>query len=123
VAFQELPLGLCPERLRIEQEPVHVEDGGEEWAGQDEGKGGVGHGAGLYGERRTRPRRAIPGREDTHDVAQPNARVARLKRVIANRLLHPDRRLLLELLLRGAAAAFSALVILGLLPAITQAAA
>jgi hypothetical protein len=47
----------------------------------------------------------------------------RLRQVIAKRPLHPDRRLLLELLLRGALAALSAAVILGLLPAITQAAA
>ena len=47
----------------------------------------------------------------------------RLKAVIAKRLLHADRRLLLELLLRGAAAALAAVVILGLLPAITEAAA
>jgi hypothetical protein len=43
--------------------------------------------------------------------------------VIVKRMLHPDRRLALEILLRGAAAALSAVVILGLLPAITQAAA
>jgi hypothetical protein len=47
----------------------------------------------------------------------------RLKAVIAQRLLHPDRRLLLELLLRGAAAALAAILILGLLPAITEAVA
>jgi flagellar biosynthesis protein FliQ len=47
----------------------------------------------------------------------------RLKDVIAKRMLHPDRRLALDLLLRVAAAALSAGLILGLLPAITQAAA
>jgi len=47
----------------------------------------------------------------------------RLRQVIAMRLLHPDRRLILEILLRGLAAALSAAVILGLLPAIAQAAA
>ena len=47
----------------------------------------------------------------------------RLRHVIATRLLHPDRRLLLELLLRGLAAALSALVIMGLLPAIAEAVA
>jgi hypothetical protein len=57
------------------------------------------------------------------DRAQPNASARRLKAVIAQRLLHPDRRLLLELLLRAAAAALAAILILGLLPAITEAAA
>jgi hypothetical protein len=47
----------------------------------------------------------------------------RLRGVIATRFSHPDRRLLLELLLRGLAAALSAVVILGLLPAITEAVA
>jgi hypothetical protein len=47
----------------------------------------------------------------------------RLKAVIAKRLLHTDRRLLLEILLRGAAAVLAAVLILGLLPAITEAAA
>ena len=47
----------------------------------------------------------------------------RLMRVIAKRMLHPDRRLALELLLRGVAAALAAVLILGLLPAITEAAA
>ena len=59
----------------------------------------------------------------TAGVAQPFGVVMRLRQVIATRLLHPDRRLLLELLLRGLAAALSAVVILGLLPAITEAAA
>lgn len=44
-------------------------------------------------------------------------------RVIAKRMHHPGRRLVFELLLRGVAAAVSAVLILGLLPAITQAAA
>jgi hypothetical protein len=47
----------------------------------------------------------------------------RLKHVIVKRMLHPDRRLALEFLLRGVAAAFAAVLILGLLPAITEAAA
>ncbi len=47
----------------------------------------------------------------------------RLKRVIVKRMLHPDRRLALEFLLRGVAAALAAVLILGLLPAITEAAA
>ena len=72
--------------------------------------------AGHGRRRRSRTRRSA-------GFAQPNAVVVRLRHVIATRLLHPDRRLLLELLLRGLAAALSALVILGLLPAITQAAA
>jgi hypothetical protein len=47
----------------------------------------------------------------------------RLNAVIAKRMLHLDRPVLLELLLRGAAVALSALLILWLLPAITEAAA
>jgi thiamine transporter ThiT len=47
----------------------------------------------------------------------------RLNHVIAKRMLHPDRRLVLDLFLRGMAAALAAGLILGLLPAITQAAA
>ncbi len=47
----------------------------------------------------------------------------RLRRVIVKRILHPDRRVALEILLRGAAAALAAVLILGLLPAITAAAA
>jgi hypothetical protein len=43
--------------------------------------------------------------------------------VIARRMLHPDRGIVLELLLRGVAAVLVALLILGLLPAITAAAA
>jgi hypothetical protein len=43
--------------------------------------------------------------------------------VTSKRMLHPDRRLAFELLLRSVAAALSAALILGLLPAITQAAA
>ena len=57
------------------------------------------------------------------DGAQPNRGVVRLKRVIVKRMLHPDRRLALEFLLRGVAAALAAVLILGLLPAITEAAA
>ena len=121
--LQQLPFRVMPEGFRVEQEPVHVEDCCLERAGQDEGESGVGHGAGLYGECRMRLGRRYPWRGNSFEIPQPNAVVARLKRVIANRLLHPDRRLLLELLLRGAAAAFSALVILGLLPAIAEAAA
>lgn len=63
------------------------------------------------------------GRLRIRGDAQPNRRVMRLKAVIAKRMLHPDRRLALDLLLRCAAAALSAGLILGLLPAITQAAA
>lgn len=47
----------------------------------------------------------------------------RLNHVIAKRMLHPDRRLALDLLLRGVAAALAAGLILGLLPAIAQVAA
>jgi hypothetical protein len=43
--------------------------------------------------------------------------------VIAKLMHQPDRRIALELLLRGAAAVLVAVLILGLLPAITQAAA
>jgi hypothetical protein len=60
---------------------------------------------------------------ESEPAAPPNHRVMRLRDVIAKRMLHPDRRLALDLLLRGAAAALSAGLILGLLPAITQAAA
>jgi hypothetical protein len=42
--------------------------------------------------------------------------------VIVDPILHPGRRLALELLVRAAAIAMVALVILGVLPAITEAA-
>lgn len=43
--------------------------------------------------------------------------------VIAQPAPHPDRRIALELLLRAVAIAFATLLILGLLPAIIEAAA
>ena len=52
---------------------------------------------------------------------QPNRQVARLMPVIAPLTFHPGRRLALELLLRAAAIALAAIVILGLLPAIAEA--
>ncbi len=42
-------------------------------------------------------------------------------RVIADPILHPGRRLALELLVRAVAIALAALVILGLLPTIAEA--
>ncbi len=75
---------------------------------------------GIIGHSRSRRPRTP---RSCHGGAQPNAVVVRLKAVIAKRMLHADRRLLLELLLRGAAAALAAVLILVLLPAITEAAA
>ena len=70
-----------------------------------------------------RTRAAHPRSATSLDGAQPNRCVMRLKRVIVKRMLHPDRRLALEFLLRAVAAALAAVLILGLLPAITEAAA
>ena len=53
--------------------------------------------------------------------AQPHATFARLMPVIADPTRHPGRHLALELLLRAAAIAAAATVILGLLPAIARA--
>ena len=47
----------------------------------------------------------------------------RLRPVIAKLMRQPDRGIALEILLRGAAALLVAVLILGLLPAITEAAA
>ena len=51
---------------------------------------------------------------------KPGGPVARHKRVIADPILHPGRRLALELLLRAAAIALLAAVILGLLPLVAE---
>jgi hypothetical protein len=55
--------------------------------------------------------------------AQPNGGIARLNGVIANLIHRPDRHVALDLLLRLAAVVLAAIAILGLLPAIAQAAA
>jgi hypothetical protein len=55
-------------------------------------------------------------------ATQPNDPLARLKRVIAHQTPHLDRRLALELLVRAAAIAAAAVVILGIFPAIAGAA-
>jgi hypothetical protein len=56
-------------------------------------------------------------------TTQPNEGVARHMHVIVLHAPHPDRRLALELLLRTAAIGVVVVLILGLLPAIAQAAA
>ncbi len=63
-------------------------------------------------------RRSLP---DRRLWTQPNRPVARLMAVIAPLVLHPGRRLALELLLRAAAIALAAVVILGLLPTLAEA--
>ena len=52
---------------------------------------------------------------------QPNRRIARLMRVIADPTLHPRRHLALELALRAVAIAAVAVLILWILPAIAKA--
>jgi hypothetical protein len=54
-------------------------------------------------------------------ATQPDRVVARLKAVIAQPSPHPGRRLALELLVRAAAIALAAVVILGLLPTLAEA--
>ena len=54
-------------------------------------------------------------------MAQPNRVIARLMAVIAQPSPHPGRRLALELLVRAAAIALAAVVILGLPPTLAEA--
>ena len=65
--------------------------------------------------------RPVTAAQRSPRTTQPNRRSARLMWVIALPTPHPVRRLALELLMRAAAIALAAVVILGLLPAIAEA--
>ena len=63
-----------------------------------------------------------PARKIDHPDAKPNRGRKRLSGVNANLTHHPDHPVVLELLLRLVAVVLAAFAILGLLPAIAQAA-
>ena len=71
-------------------------------------------------------RRARPALEITPEIgpsrAQPNDPIVRLMPVITDPAPRPGRRVALDLVLRALAIAFVTLLILGLLPAIAEAA-
>ena len=129
VALEQLALGVVPHRLGVEEQAVHVEDGGAEAAGQDERDGGGGRSG--HGQRAASGDGGVTA-DCTGDVpatpkiddreAKPNRGHRRLRRVNANPMHHSDHPVALELLLRLMAVALVAFAILGLLPAIAQAA-
>ncbi len=86
------------------------------------GVGGMGHATVLRGAGR-QDRTSVRYRHQQFrlGMAQPNRVIARLKAVIAQPSPHPGRRLALELLVRAAAIALAAVVILGLLPTLAEA--